>query len=48
LLAVNHTIWSTIKRTLAQIGAARPSERHPKSLHKNRLSAGNPFRGLAS
>jgi len=46
LLAVDDSIWSTIHRTLAQIGAACPSERHPRSLHKTRLSAGNPFQGL--
>jgi hypothetical protein len=46
LLAVDHSIWSTINRTLAQIGAARPTERHAKSLHKSRLSASNSVGGL--
>ena len=46
LLAVDHSIWSTIHRTLAKIGAACPSERHPKSLRKSLLSTSNPFGGL--
>jgi hypothetical protein len=46
LLAVDDSIWSTIHRTLTQIGAARPAERHPQSLHKTLLSTGNPFGGL--
>ena len=48
LLAVDHSIWSTINRTLAHIGAARSFERHSKSLHKTLLSAGNPLGGLGS
>ena len=46
LLAVDHSIWSPVSHTLAEILAARSSERHRKSLHKTLLSAGKLFGGL--
>jgi len=46
LLAVDHSIWSPVSHTLAEILAARSSKRHRKSLHKTLLSAGKLFGGL--
>jgi hypothetical protein len=41
LLAVDDSIWTTINRALALIGAARLSQTHTQSLHKTCLSRGN-------